>query len=129
MPALLKSGTNTCEAFCVLIQVSKGNDGSCDASPLQHAARRYLANHPNWLFAPRSAYQEMLNPTSVASMPSKASSGGKLTDAKETLSTEVNFSFCCTFSASAFVSKFCAGLYKHMSGMAGNTCCKKSCHV
>ena len=56
--------------FCVLIQVSKGNDGSHDASPLRHGAHQYLADHPDLLFAPRSAYQEMLKVTSLASMPS-----------------------------------------------------------
>ena len=58
------------EATRVLIQVSKGNDGSYDASPLQHAAHQYLANHPDLLFAPRSAYQAMLISTKLASMPS-----------------------------------------------------------
>lgn len=62
----------------MLMQVPKGSVGSYDASPLQHAARQYLANHPDLLFAPRSAYQELLDPISLASMPSAVCSKASL---------------------------------------------------
>ncbi len=101
----------------MLMQVPKGSDGSYDASPLQHAARQYLANHQDLLFAPRSAYQEMLSSTSLASMPYDQRQVwvflGKRTDAKETLSTEVNFSFCCTFSVSALPVSLCPPKQSH----------------